>query len=264
MKKIAKILAMLVILTISAKAQITAESTYSNVPGADFFGLVHLKNSGDKYVWVGSATPKEVILYNLDHSVWKTINLSSFPGSYVLTQYTSEEMFTTDGKVCLLLVAFNVIGASCATIIVNENSQVVFQELNFFPNEYSGSPAIFNTTDGVKMRLIRSDTAKQAKIYGLPGIITSTQETNDISNGSLSAFPNPTAGIVTIKYDLPEGNNSGEITLSNSSGQQINNFKVDKTFNDLRIYTSDMPAGIYFWQLKSGNYKTTQKMIVVK
>lgn len=256
---------LMAILAQKIQAQIALENTYSNVPGTDFFGIIHLQNSGDKYVLVSATNPKVVKIYNLDHSQWKEINLSSFPDGYVLIQYVSENLFTNDGKICVLLIAYNVINAPLATVIVNEDSQVIFQEFGFSPQEGTNSPAIFNTSDGAKMRLISAGTNQEAKIYSLPGTLVDVSEIGIMgSKGSISSFPNPTSGSVTIKYNLPDGENSGKITLYNTSGHEVKTYEIDRVFNDLKISTSDLPAGNYLWQLKAGNYQTIKKMIVIK
>ncbi len=262
---ITTIIAMMLALVSNVNAQIVHEATYGNIPGPSFFTIIHLGNSGDKYAWVSPSEPKEVILYNLDNSQWKVINLSAFPGCYVSINYISDNLFSTDGKVYTLITAYNVTNVPYATAIVDEYGQMIFFEPNFSPQESSNSPAIFNTSDGPKMRLLIGDASGEVRIYGLPGVFTDIPKIGEVQNtGSINSFPNPATGSVTIKYALPTGANSGQILLYNSIGQELKSYKVDRNFADLNLSTADFPAGNYFWQLCAGNFKTTKKMIVVK
>ena len=258
-----------IFLAVSAQAQIVMESQYGNVLAPDEFTIVHLKNSGDKIVKVErfSSTDVKVFMWNINYSFWKQIDLSPFieDNVNVETQYTSESLFSTDGKVCLLLYcnAGNII----TTKIINEDGQLIFSATGYAP-QYSTSPVIYNTSAGTKMRLIASDGNGDARIYGLPGILItgfSRTATGDTDEGSFNSFPNPTSiGTVTLKYEMPKGENIGRIMLFNMSGQALKTYNIDRSSASMQISTADIPAGNYLWQFCSGTYQTNRKMIVVK
>jgi hypothetical protein len=65
------------------------------------------------------------------------------------------------------------------------------------------------------------------------------------------AYPNPSGSTVTVPYHLPEGVNTGEIILFDGSGQILRSYRVDHTFHELIIQTSDLPKGVYLYQLKT-------------
>jgi len=251
-----------------ASAQIVLEHTYQNVSGPDILTVIHLQ-AGDKYQLIDNISIK-ASFYNMDHSYWKETNSFPIPTGFnanVIGEYTSDHTFSSDGKICFMIQLY---GANYATgtEIVNEDGQVIFTEMGFAPQSSSSSPVIFNTSNGVKMRLISADTTQRANIYSLPGTWTDISTPgNELGNmnGSLNTFPNPVFhSTVTIRYELPAGVNTGTIVLYNSTGQQIKEYRVDGTFSDLQISTIGLPSGNYFWKLQSGTFHTTRQMIVVK
>ena len=256
-------------LAVSAQAQIVMEAQYGNVIAPDEFTIVHLKNSGDKIVKVErfSSTNVQVFVWNIDYSFWKQIDLSPFIENNinVETQYTSEDLFSTDGKVCLLLYCNN--GNTITTKIINEDGQILLNATGYAP-QYSTSPVIYNTSAGAKMRLIASDGNGDARLYHLPGtLIADVQRiaSRNTNNGKLSLFPNPvSAETVTIKYDLPAEEETGQIILHNMTGQIIMIHQIDRNTSSLQFSTVNLPAGNYIVEMKTNSSLITTKMIVVK
>ena len=79
-------------------------------------------------------------------------------------------------------------------------------------------------------------------------------------------FPNPFNPSTTIKYSIPnEGRVSlivfnllgEEVTTLVNEEQSAGNYKVE--FN-----ISSLPSGVYFYQLKAGDYTNTKKMILLR
>ncbi len=63
----------------TAKAQITLEATYDTA--SYYLYIVNLEIDGDKYIKLqqGDSGKRFIYLYNLNHSLWKTIDCNSFP-----------------------------------------------------------------------------------------------------------------------------------------------------------------------------------------
>lgn len=70
----------------------------------------------------------------------------------------------------------------------------------------------------------------------------------------VSVFPNPNAGEFTITVE-----NNAELTLVNGFGQEVATETLTKGANTISL---DVPAGLYFANVKAGNQVTIQKVVV--
>lgn len=77
-------------------------------------------------------------------------------------------------------------------------------------------------------------------------------------------YPNPSNSSVTLQYELPQGEQYGEIILYDVQGAEIKRYKVDNTFNDILLDNTMLPAGTYFYQLHAGKKAVgTKKMVLL-
>ncbi|MCB9250517.1 MAG: T9SS type A sorting domain-containing protein [Ignavibacteriales bacterium] len=79
-------------------------------------------------------------------------------------------------------------------------------------------------------------------------------------------YPNPFNPSTTISYNLP---NSGFTKLSvyNSLGQEVQSLINDNQSagtHTVNFNASNLPSGMYFYSLTSGNFTQTNKMILMK
>jgi hypothetical protein len=86
------------------------------------------------------------------------------------------------------------------------------------------------------------------------------------NNASLSdPVPNPSAGDAAISYTLPQGEQKGTITLYSITGQLIQAYPVTGNKNILHIDHSDLPSGIYMYQLRTASTASElKKMSIVR
>lgn len=82
----------------------------------------------------------------------------------------------------------------------------------------------------------------------------------------LTSFPNPFTLNTTISYTLPD---EGYVTIKifNSSGkiiQSLVNENQPPGHYNLMFIPHNMPTGVYFYTLQSGNFTVAKKMILVK
>jgi hypothetical protein len=269
---------------LNSKAQVTLEATYDSA----CFNLymVNLEISGMKYVRITRDSGNRFIrLYNLNHSIWKTINCNPFPTSYYLSPnmnppygmdttrifnfdalYITENLFNLDNKVEFL---FCVSGFSYYTGIYNEDGTLIFGQDSAWPGCRQNMPQqqvpIYNTSNGTKMILSFPQTNK-AKVYGLAGTITSTNSfNNSFHNESLKIFPNPTSGFTTIEYYLPDNIKRGSIDICDMTGTLIKSYTVDNTFHNLTLDGDELSSGMYIYSLiASGKVVESRQIIVTK
>ena len=99
-------------------------------------------------------------------------------------------------------------------------------------------------------------------------MITSVRkQINSLSKYSLSQnYPNPFNPNTTIRYSLPQSSNV-VIKIFDVLGNEIetivNEEKPVGTY-EITYYAENLPSGVYFYQLKAGDYIETKKMILMK
>jgi hypothetical protein len=82
----------------------------------------------------------------------------------------------------------------------------------------------------------------------------------------IGAFPNPSRGTATIKYQLPK-ESQVRLEIYNVSGQLVKILhEGSKPAGEHQIIwnASNQTAGVYFYRLKAGSYESTKKLFVVK
>ena len=79
-------------------------------------------------------------------------------------------------------------------------------------------------------------------------------------------FPNPFNPTTTIKYSIPITNKVC-LTLFNLLGEQlttlVNEEKIAGNYS-VKFNATNLPSGVYFYQLKAGEYTSVKKMILIK
>jgi len=78
--------------------------------------------------------------------------------------------------------------------------------------------------------------------------------------------PNPFNPTTTISYSLPVNSNV-ELIVYNSLGEriiQLVNEEVEAGTHKVKLNASALPSGVYFYQLKTGSYVETKKMVLMK
>ena len=260
---------------ISGQAQLTYQHTY-NVGGGEL-QVVDLLLSGRKY---SLSSGNQMTLYNLDHSVWKTITYPILPGLYCpalgIPPYVSENLFKIDNKVDMVIcygdsVNMGTIAGSCHYVVFDEDGLIIsnidscswdFEVHNIGVDSFVAFVNKFGTTD--------------VAVYSLPGTLPCNSCGSgpglgiSVNPGSengvfLSApVPNPSSTQARIEYKLKPGT-TAEIRVFNASGKLLRTYKVDSTFDYLLLDNSDLPSGVYYYKIvTSGMQTSAKKMIIIK
>lgn len=285
------------------KAQFTLEHTY---PDAQLnLYMVDLEVAGKKYIQIKryqsgevdtvTQLDRKVILYNLDHTVWKEIDLNFMPFnystifnsntftydttyySYYEILYVSQHLFDSDDEVELMACLPSAIyGQPRFTYIVNEDSGILFSVEDFLPVIKQSVPQafrpIYNTPLGTKMILTYMGTnasINDVRVYSIPGTLgTSTDimpiaaENNDVSMSIILA-PNPSNGVTKIQYNLPVGQTEGIIEIWSITGQLIRTLSVNGNSNYIELSGNDLSSGMYLVSLTCNSQKLIEKMLRV-
>ena len=277
MKKIPAILFVIASIFLSrqnVKAQIILEHVYDSA--SCHLYIINLEVEGDKYIWRDLWLNRQIVLYNLDHSIFKTMPLpanvhwpsTDIPGLL----YISEHLFNLDNTIEYLFACRDSATYRWSTKIIDEFGNIIFDADSLTPLVLANTPQaqrpIYNTSEGTKMILSYANGGSIAKVYNLGGTLTTSIQPTGNSFGEMSdmnAFPNPSNGSTTIDYQLPEGVNRGEIVLYNSTGTEIKRLDVDRTFTHLVVNNADLASGTYFYQLvTAAGISGSKKMLIVK
>ena len=91
----------------------------------------------------------------------------------------------------------------------------------------------------------------------------------EMSQISLSNFPNPFRTSTTISFSSPKKIDNAEISIFNTKGQKVKTFpnlQIDKSSNQQISWNAENhPSGVYFYRLKTENGESkTQKMILLR
>jgi len=272
MKKIITTLA--IVLSINSYAQLTLEHTYTNTYNNNnnsSLRLTNLTNGGYKY-YVTDGINNQLVIYNVNHSIYKTINLPTPPTTYTINgvSYLSDQLFNTDALIEFEIGFSDPSNPYGSFAIYNETGSVLS---NYFPN-YNHN--IYNVGGSFKyaIQLYNSDTTL---VYALPGNLPCdacgglqsgiSQQIGGSERVGLTSqpMPNPSDGNAIIKYNLPNGVNKGEIIIYNIQGTQVKTYMIDKAFDTLVLSNTDLLAGTYFYQLKTNSgFSDTKKMFIIK
>lgn len=260
----------------TVNAQLTLENTYNGVntgiignisisyPNEISFAMVNLANSGRKYAAM-DANNAEVRLYNLDHSLWKTINLPSvLDYSPIAPSYISENLFKLDNKVDMAIRYSAIIGSTYQSkiLIIDEDGLIIntIENINGITVVNAGNN-IFKAIAG-------------SSVYSLPGTIpcdicgnglglAKTEKT--IFPNISTPIPNPSGNQARIDYSLPSDAKNATLNIYNTTGQIVKSYTVDQTFNSLIIDNTTLNSGVYYYNIAvAGSTSTTKKMIVIK
>ena len=270
-----------IILSITtSKAQVLLDTIYQDARAKLY--MVNLEISGMKYVLRGEVQGNRFLkFYNLDHSLWKTIDVNPFPvtlfppGANPLPTYNynyesiyiSETLFDCDNDIEFMYVSNS--NYRWFTGIYKENGTALLMGDSLLPMVRPNVPQqfrpIYNTPG--KTKLILSHMNGTARVYDLQCSLSTGVDQNRVVSETdppeLNVFPNPSFYESQITYKLPIGVTSGEIVMYDLNGKLIRNYAVDNSFSSILIQQNEMAAGTYLYVLKANGQVIDSKKIIL-
>lgn len=259
------ILALLFAITIQAAAQITLEQTYAHSGTFTF-----LPSAGNKF-YTMDVDNSQCRIYNTDHSLWKTINLSVPTNNWLYDiKFVSEGLFSADNSIALLYVYYfyNETGEyyTYNARVVKENGQLL---LNLPGCQYAYVHSLANGQ--TKLITYSYNYAAwpytiQTSVYNLPGelITGSATEPVDALFSNQIPYPNPAASQITIPYLLPDDSSEGSLLLMDAAGRTVKSYHLNNNGGSLSIQTGNLPRGTYFYVIESFGYKSAKGKIILQ
>lgn len=245
-------------------AQVVLEQSY-NYSGT----FATLEQSGDKF-YIMDVPNEQCKIYNTNHSIWKTINLS-IPTDYYLydVNFISENLFNSDNALEILYIYYKYVSSGDYYVyesrIINENGD----ELLKVPG--GGYCEIKQVGENNKLMVYVFDYSVspytiQTKVYNIGQAATPIM--NPVASNQLmlnDAYPNPSNSYFTIPYQIPEGVDFGNLQLLDINGKILQNHNIDSHFDHLKLNTSTLRKGVYLYKISTQDgYTSESKKLIVQ
>ncbi len=294
--------ALLLALVSPLHAQITIEHVYSkgssynyeywlNQSTGETTSLINLSNGGYKYVRISATgdynNPYQFItyqlkFYDLNHSLWKTIELApvinNLANSYTCAAeptnvlYISDKLFDTDNDIEFIWYHQLPANPTCGPdffYLFDETTMNVSNIAGLNPDSIE-SIRVYNTPNGAKLILSYGYSYYAAGlgkdyVLSLPGTYPPQPvivKENNIGIEQANPFPNPANKQITLPYSLP-AHKTGELIIYDMQGKEIKKFKIDNAFNNILLNTSELNNGMYIYKVQcDGEVILTKKFVI--
>jgi len=198
----------------------------------------------------------ECRIYNLDHSLYKTVKVKLDPNHYLYDiSYVTRYLFNSDDSVEFLYMAYQYFADGdyyqYMVGVVNENGT------NLLKVPEGTYYEIIEVAGKKKLLTWLYDNSTWPYFRGTNIYMIESGNTKNISLKSAvpydPAYPNPTADQIVIPYDLQGKANKAFIQIISSNGKVIGNYTVDNTFRELLLDVSEFNPGIYQYTITTEN-----------
>lgn len=246
--------------------QITLHKTYNYSAT-----VVKLETLGYKY-YLMDVPNSQVRIYNMDHSVFKTINCS-VPNGYYLSdiKYVSENLFNSDSQIELAYTYYQYVATSTSYYymygakVINETGTVL--------QPIDGAQYLYvNKTGDAEYKLFAYcfdysvfPEKVWTNIYNISGFpVFSASISDKQQDVLLKAWPNPASEVIRLQYELPVNVKSASMNVYDSSGRKVKNFAIDSHSDHIAMNVNDLAAGTYLFNIEYDNIRTDTKKIVIQ
>ncbi|OJW78504.1 MAG: hypothetical protein BGO69_00525 [Bacteroidetes bacterium 46-16] len=259
------ILLCFVLSAVITEAQIVLEHTFDSMNNAR---MINLSAAGYKYAATRySYLDHKVNIYNLDHSLYRSIPLPSYPNySFNNASYISDRLFNNDDSIEFLAFYY------CASINFPD-FMIVINESGHVLDSIPGHGSIVYKDSAGRYKMFVYNDPNSVSLYGLPGTLPCVPTCGFIVNvnnlqeegPALSPpVPNPAGDETTINYKLPLSEPMGVIMLYDMQGRLLKKFPVKEREHYIRIKTADFAPGNYYYRLiTTGGSSVTYKLAIL-
>lgn len=255
------------LILMNLKAQISIDNAYGGLARS-----ANLEVKGSIYYSIDPVNNK-CILYNSDHSLWKTIDIEvPLNNSIYDIQYVSQHLFNGDELIEMTVEFYeykvdqNSVGYYEFTtkVIGEDGSELLVVAGGAYPTVFKID------SDAAKLAIYLYDYslslyALGTNIYSIPGVPSGQQEKE--RNGLLQylgePYPNPVNSHVMIPFTLPPDLKFAYLVVTDINGKEITQVRIDQNTGKLRLDVNSFPAGTYFYRIRSGSFRTDTETFIV-
>ena len=277
---------------VMASAVVLASAQISQTPIQSFndnlgAGFVFNYSNGEQVIIRHEYGDWLINIYDLSFNLKKSINLSAIQGIHgygIQTFYISEGRDqTSDLGLLVTEKIFNndelleiIVMTTDGFAIVNENGVEVFRKrytAQIMGYEFSNTYfSLLETKNGnllaVEAEFYNNNSSWYSVIeyYALPGYTAPPSNVRSATISQLgNPYPNPARTFIKLPYELPYGVNAGTIRVFDAQGRLINTMRVNGREEFVRLDTTSLSAGNYFFTLETrGEQSESKPFIVVK
>ena len=292
------------LLSLITKAQIkTINNTIVEESELDIeFEIIRLNKDGYKLLFKeteefpsqAKTNSKEYIekikIYNFDKTLFKEIDLTSLniEGSIL---NISQNIVNSDNEIEIMIEKGDDnsgnISSGNGFIIVNEKLEILLDIDGWVPrikeNRYTSyvtypidtyrSNFLIFADNKIKLILEKRERENdvvnnkpiiKTKIFNLGGTLTLKNEIIEKKDIETLIYPNPSKEYLNLKYNLPENISTPKLFIYNTNGTLTKEIDLDKHSEKLKISTTELSSGIYFYKIKSNNYESKTKKIIIE
>ncbi len=261
------ILTSLLVFTIAVVyGQITLQKTYNYSTT-----VVKLETLGYKY-YLMDVPANQVRIYNMDHSLFKTINCT-VPNGYYLAdvKYVSQNLFNTDAQVELVYTYYKYVSTSSSYYYIY-GAKVITDNGTVLQPIDNAQYIYVNKTGDAEYKLFAYcfdysvfPEKVWTNIYSISGIpVISASISDKQQDILLNALPNPATEVIRLEYELPVNVKSASLNVYDTNGRKIKNFLIDSHSDHIAMNVNDLAAGTYLYNIEYDNQRTISKKIVVQ
>lgn len=246
--------------------QVTLQKTYNYSTA-----VVKLETLGYKY-YLMDVPNAQCRIYNMDHSIFKTINCS-VPNGYYLAdiKYVSENLFNADSQIELVYTFYKYVPTSTSYYYIY-GSKVINESGSNLLNIDGAQYIYVNKTGETEYKLFAYcydysvfPEKVWTNIYSLTGsLVSALNISGSQPDNFLNAYPNPATDIVRIAYELPENIRNANLYLIDATGRQVKNYQIDNHIDNLALNVNDLLTGVYHYFIEYNNIRTEAKKIVIQ
>ncbi len=258
------IISVFIALAFISNAQVTLDKKYDYSTS-----VVKLETQGYKY-FLMDIPNSQCRIYNMDHSLYKTINCN-VPGNCYLAdiKYISEKLFDNDAGRELLYTYYQYFTTSTSyyyeydSKIINEDGSVI--------TSIDGARYNYVNQTGINTNKLFSYCYDYSvypekvwtNIYSLPGTAVYSF-INKEKSVNLNIFPNPTSEKVNVYYSLPNNMDEGILKIVDNNGKLVDQFTVDNHTSFLTLEVNSYRNGIYHYFIEYNGTRTRSKKLVIQ
>ncbi|GAB2861157.1 T9SS type A sorting domain-containing protein [Hymenobacter ruber] len=251
----------------AAHAQITPEKVYTGEGE-----MIRLSTGDYKYqmtVHNSAAVITRVMVYNLNHSVYKQLNVPVIGTTYEAqgVQYVSDALFDTNPATLEYMVDYGTTqqGLMRKSIIFSETGSqlAVFDSTNYYMSVYN-TPAGAKLVSNIQVynSATNSITRQYSRVYGLPGRLALRAATPVLPDAA-GAYPNPAQSTVALPYVVPT-NTTGTLQVFDASGRLAASYQVDGHVDHLALSTRDLRPGVYVYRVATAAGTTAGRRFTIE
>jgi hypothetical protein len=232
--------------------------------------ICQLENLGEIYYSM-DVVNKRCLIYNMDHSLLKSIALPTPEGYYLADiQHVSETLFNDDNLLELVYIYSKYVPTETSyfytfrTKLINEQGTILLT----LPDGVGYTEVLETTEHGKKFLAYEYDYSvipyrTYTHVYSLPESATKSVNRQN-EQPDAYAWPNPSSSQVHIPVALPDGVKTGSLVITDTGGRGLFTYPVSSVDNHVLLPARQFSPGTYLYHVVAGGsiISEPRKMII--